>query len=166
MYTQRRQIIRPVWSESSSDQPGICPVWSESSLLAWRKLGCSATYWVHSELWSDQADAQADLSLRWAHRSFCWFYCEVAHIMCMCITTMFSFINEPRHEKTCFMPYANYKDANQPAHPQSLIRGFIVRYLDSKIQIAAKSPLAEQVGLSCTWSQTPEDRFSHDMAPF
>ena len=24
-------------------------------------------------LWSDWANAQADLSLRWAHRSFCWF---------------------------------------------------------------------------------------------
>ena len=26
------------------------------------------------------ADAQADLSLRWAQRSFCWFCHEVAHI--------------------------------------------------------------------------------------
>ena len=26
------------------------------------------------------ADAQADLSLRWAHRSFCWFSYEVAHL--------------------------------------------------------------------------------------
>ena len=57
------------------------------------------------------------------------------------------------------------KMQNQPAHPQSLIRGFIVRYLDSKIHTAAKSSLAEQAGLSRTWSQTPEDMFSH-MAPF
>ena len=35
---------------------GIRPVWSESSLFT---------------------DAQADLSLRWAHRSFCWF-CRAA----------------------------------------------------------------------------------------
>ena len=28
---------------------GIRPVWSESSLSAWRKLGCWATHWVHSE---------------------------------------------------------------------------------------------------------------------
>ena len=26
------------------------------------------------------ADAQADLSFRWAHMSFCWFCCAVAHI--------------------------------------------------------------------------------------
>ena len=46
---------------------GIRPVWSESSLSAWRKLGPLATHWAHSEDWSEWADAQADLSLRWAH---------------------------------------------------------------------------------------------------
>ena len=46
---------------------GICPVWSKSSLFAWRKLGSLASHWVQSEDWSDWADAQADLSLRWAH---------------------------------------------------------------------------------------------------
>ena len=29
-------------------------------------------------LWSDWADAQADLSLRWAQKSFCWFCHEAA----------------------------------------------------------------------------------------
>ena len=32
-----------------------------------------ATHWAHSELWSDWADAQADLSLRWAHSHFVGF---------------------------------------------------------------------------------------------
>ena len=32
-------------------------------------------------LWSDWADAQADLSLCWMHRSFCWFCHEVAHLI-------------------------------------------------------------------------------------
>ena len=32
-------------------------------------------------LWSDLADAQAYLSLRWAHRSFCWFCCAGAQIV-------------------------------------------------------------------------------------
>ena len=40
---------------------------------AWRNLGSSATHWAHSEDWSDQADAQADLSLRWAHTHFVGF---------------------------------------------------------------------------------------------
>ena len=52
---------------------GIRPVWSESSLSAWRKLGSLATHWAYSEDWSDWADAQADLSLRWVHTHFVGF---------------------------------------------------------------------------------------------
>ena len=36
-------------------------------------------------LWSDWADAQADLSLRWAHMPFCWFCHEAARIFLVCI---------------------------------------------------------------------------------
>ena len=32
---------------------------------------------------------------------------------------------EPRHEKTCFKLCANKKDADQPAHPRSLISVFV-----------------------------------------
>ena len=53
----------------------------QSSLSTWRNI------WVFSyplsalrRLWSDLADAQADLSLPWAHRSFCWFSCEAADL--------------------------------------------------------------------------------------
>ena len=31
-------------------------------------------------LWSDWADTQADLSLRWAHSHFCWFCHEAAYM--------------------------------------------------------------------------------------
>ena len=55
---------------------GIRPVRSESLLSAWRNLGYLATHWVHSNDWSDWVDAQADLSLCWAHMPFCWF-CHV-----------------------------------------------------------------------------------------
>ena len=58
---------------------GVRPVWSESSLSAWRKLGFLATHWAHSEDWSDWADAQANLSLRWAHMPLCWFCHAFAH---------------------------------------------------------------------------------------
>ena len=34
-----------------------------------------------SEDCSDWAEAQADLSLRWAHRSFCWLFCAAAQIL-------------------------------------------------------------------------------------
>ena len=33
--------------------------------------------------------------------------------------------------KTCFMPYAKNKGAEQPAHPLSLIGAFVVRCLDN-----------------------------------
>ena len=32
-------------------------------------------------LWSDWADAQVDLSLRWAHMPFCWFCRDTAHFL-------------------------------------------------------------------------------------
>ena len=82
-----------VAGSEDSDQPGrppslirvftlgIYPVWSQSSLSPWRYIGSSATHWAHCEDWSDWADAQADLSHRWAHRSFCWFCHVVAQIM-------------------------------------------------------------------------------------
>ena len=50
----------------------IRPVWSEASLSAWRNIGPLTTYWAH---------AQDGLSLRWAHRSFCWFCRAAAHII-------------------------------------------------------------------------------------
>ena len=56
---------------------------------------------------------------------------------------------EPCSEKTCFMPYANNKGADQPAHPWSLISGLVVRCLDSIIH--AKSKI--------TWSQTLKTGF-------
>ena len=43
-------------------------------------LGSLAILGVHSED-SDWADAQADLILRWAHRSFCWLYRAVAQLI-------------------------------------------------------------------------------------
>ena len=43
----------------------------------------------------------------------------------------------PGHAKTCLMPYANNKGADQPAHPHSLISTFVVCCLDSMICILA-----------------------------
>ena len=43
----------------------------------------------------------------------------------------------PGHAKTCLMPYATNKGADQPAHPRSLIGTFVVRCLDSMICILA-----------------------------
>ena len=70
------------------------------------------------------------------------------------------------------MSYANNKGADQPAHPRSLISFFVVRCLDSvmsvvsvtKISSLMLASVAEQASLSLTWSETPEDTFSHDEA--
>ena len=56
------------------------------------------------------------------------------------------------------LSYANDKDADQPAHPRSLISDFVVRCLDSMIPkvVIYKIPrlllasIAEQAGLSLT----------------
>ena len=49
------------------------------------------------------------------------------------------FATGPGHEKTCLMPYANNKGADQAAHPRSLSSTFVVRCLDSMIYILAIS---------------------------
>ena len=80
----------------------------------------------------------------------------------------------PGHAKTCLMPYANNKGADQPAHRRSLISTFVVRCFDSMICIIAISKVsrfqlasvAEQAGLNLTWSKIPKDRFSRDVAQF
>ena len=64
-----------------SDQPGYPP-----SLIRVFSV-CSVGCWGHQpsscgqrRLCSDYADAQADLSLRWAHMILCWFCHVLAHI--------------------------------------------------------------------------------------
>ena len=65
------------------------------------------------------------------------------------------------------MPYANNKGADQPAHPRSLISAFVVCCLNSIMSILAIDKIsrlwlvfvAEQAGLSLTWSQTPRTGF-------
>ena len=53
--------------------------------------------------------------------------------------------NQPRHEKTSKMPYANNKGADQPAgiaHPRSVISTFVVHCLGSIILLLAKSEMS------------------------
>ena len=64
------------------------------------------------------------------------------------------------------MPYANNKGADQPAHSRSLISAFVFRCLVSIIPLLALYDIwrlvvsvAEQVGLSLTWSQTQKTDF-------
>ena len=56
-------------------------VWWESSLCTQGIAKDPVLLQVDSEDWSDWADAQADLNLRWAHMSFCWFCHAAAHLV-------------------------------------------------------------------------------------
>ena len=59
---------------------GIRPVWSVFAVRMKKAWVLSYPLSAQQRLWSDWADAQADLSLRWAHMQFCWFCHDTAHI--------------------------------------------------------------------------------------
>ena len=64
-----------------SDQPGHPP--SLIRVFAVRymgSLGPKLSSGGQRRLWSDCADVQADLSLRWAHMPFCWICHNAAHL--------------------------------------------------------------------------------------
>ena len=69
MCAQRR--LRSAWESAQSDQSLLCTQWVDE-----------APMFLHadSENWSHLVDAEADLSLYWAHRSFSWFCHEAAQL--------------------------------------------------------------------------------------
>ena len=80
---------------------------------------------------------------------------------------------EPHHEKTGLYYMRTTKgQISLSEHP--LISTFVDRCLNNIVAILAKSKisklllasLADQVGLSLTWLQTPQDRFSRAIAHF
>ena len=81
-------------------------------------------------LWSDWADAQADLSLRWAHSLIVGFvmrrlinsfrYLSIFVNSCIIRTAL-------QHDKTNSMACAYSEDSEQPEHRPSLIRAFAGR---------------------------------------
>ena len=76
--TQISLGIRPIWSEWSAwHPPSLIRVFAVRMKKAWV---LSYPLSVQRKLWSDWADAQTDLSLRWAHKPFCWFCHEAAEM--------------------------------------------------------------------------------------
>ena len=67
--------VRPAKTQISL---GICPVWSVFTVRLMGSYGPKLSSCRQRRLWSDWAEAQADLSLRWAHMPFCWFCHEAA----------------------------------------------------------------------------------------
>ena len=74
----------------------------------------------------------------------------------------------PGHAKTCLMPYANNKGADQPAHPRSLISTFVVRCLDDMYTCGIQS--IKILASFCCWADwfesylVEKDMFSYDVA--
>ena len=66
-----KRNLRSAWASAQSDQ-FLCAQWVAKN---------PRFFHADSEDWSEWADAQADLSLRWTHRSFCWFCRVAAHVL-------------------------------------------------------------------------------------
>ena len=120
--------------------------------------------WI--KCWSVCTDAQADLSVvliyginRFSHDR------ANLHAVLNIADTGYKFAVS---WENLFMPHANNKAADQPAHPHSQISAFVVRCLDSIVSLVpifaiwwlTQACVAEQAGLSPAWSQTPKDSFS------
>ena len=74
-----------------SDQPGYLPSLIRAFAVHMKKPWVLGYPWsAQRRLWSDWADAQADLNLCWAHRSFCWFCHAAAYIFLLVFTVWFS----------------------------------------------------------------------------
>ena len=78
-----------------------------------------------------------------------------------------SFLKWATSWENLFLPYANNKGADQPAHPCSLISAFVIRSLDSRIPLVSVSKISslllvcisEQAGLRLTRSEIPKTGF-------
>ena len=70
--------LRPAKTDQPGHPPRLIKVFTVRMKKHW---GLSYLLNELRRLWSDWADAQAYLSLRWTHRSYCWFCHEAAHFL-------------------------------------------------------------------------------------
>ena len=77
---QTGRMPRLIWVFAGRP-PSLIRVFAVRMMKAWT---LSYPLSTQQRLWSDWADAQADLSLRWAHMSGCWFCHVAAHISVIC----------------------------------------------------------------------------------
>ena len=81
--------------------------------------------------WSDCAEAQADLSLHWSHKSYCKFCPALAHITCgKCSQTLNSInlisINKKKKNHNSFMEVTNFSQRKLPPSANSYFPFFSV----------------------------------------
>ena len=113
---------RSAWASAQSDQssPSGCPGLSESSPSTLRSSGSFAIHKASSEgSYLTGRMPRFDQSLRWSHRSFCWFCRAPVHLECVIVTHVTENQYEPRHDKTSKMSVPR------------LIRVFAVRSMGS-----------------------------------
>ena len=84
--------VRPAKTQISL---GICPVWSVFAVRKKKDSVLSYPLIAQRRLWSDWADAKADLSLRWAHTHF------VGFVMRRLICNFRSRHEQGHHNSTC-----------------------------------------------------------------
>ena len=139
MCAKRR--LRSALASAQSDQ---------SLLSAWRSLGSLATHWAHSKDWSDWVDAQAELSLRWVHRSFCH---EVAHFSYMSETNCSrqGRFYELGHDKTCSCNMRTTKPQINQHIGAVWSAPIVIRFPDSIIPIHF-SPFITLLDITRFWS--------------
>ena len=73
---QNRMCAQRRLSSAAGHLPSLIRVFAVCMKKAWVRSYLLSTQW---KLWSDWADAQADLSLHWVHRPFCRFCHKAAH---------------------------------------------------------------------------------------
>ena len=129
-----------------SDQPGHPPSLIRVFALHMKKpWALSYPLSAQRRLWSDwadaQADAQADLSLRWAHTYF------VGFVMSWLKSWSWSLL----------MPCVNSKDTDQPVYPCNLLIAFVEYHTCTYWHFKIQKLFLASVG----W-HISEDRISHD----
>ena len=127
-----------------SDQPGHPPILIRIfTMRSNGSYGPNLSSCGQRRLWSNWADAQTDLSLRWAHIPYCWFCHDVAHLICFSGDSIISTMKiEPRNDKTnkvTVLPAQT--QIRLPGHPPSLIRVLAVRMKKAWV---VSSPLSAQ----------------------
>ena len=98
---------------------------------------CSDPWFSDKEVWANSVDPDRTATL---------FAIAILPASFGCIT------NGPGHAKTCLMPYANNKGADQPPHPCRLISTFVVHCLGSMICILAISKSFKILASFCSWA--------------
>ena len=172
LHNEAENIVKTKWVASwqnqqcgsapseDSDQPGYPP--SLIRVFAVRmKKACVLSYPFSAQqrLWSDWADAQADLSFRWA-QLFCWLCHEAAQIT-----------NWASSWENLSFAICDNNCTYHPVHPRSLISlsAFVVCCLDTLISILTTCMSKFSNLYLADWfesyqSQIPEDTFSCDVS--